>query len=914
MLASILPYAPAAAQAHSMGPMIGDKWIDFQGQTFLRHVFHPNGTVVVSDGIGASLVIGGLELPFTHRTELLDYCNGTVAYRLSFMCLGMMYEVWEAFDFNSRPSEVKITIRGAMPMSGQIAIPLRAGAGSVAKHDDASKIFRCVRSGDTGNQSSGVGFDWSDMGPMTAFSSSTSKITANVSRSFLIDPSTVGTTSYIYSTLRPFQRKSFYANGRYWVFYVEGSNIVFRTSTDGSSWSASTTVRSNADPDSQYCVGGHFSVFFDGTYLHYAYADDASSGSLYYRRGIPNSDGSMTWSAVEQTAYSQSGYNPSDPFVSVDSSGYPWIGFSCYSSGHRAYVTKSSKNDGTWTTESGFPYQLTNSLNDYNRVTIVPLTSQKVYAIYTASGGCRVYGKLWTGSWGNEEQVSTGASTIQSGSYYSAVASSDDIHFVYLSSSTVKYIKRIYGTGWQSEVTVQSSVTTTSAPVLSINTATADLCCFWGGSPTADHIYYKKCVGGTWDTDPTDWIDESTDHLTANDRLTSFYKDYGGKIGLVYMTKTSADYNTRYQTMTMGISTVNTATYQPFQRKCFYANGRFWVFYSDGTNMVFITGTNGIAWSFPTSVRSCDNGEKFSIWFDGNYVHYACCAESDNAAIYYRRGTPNSDGTITWSTQQTAVAGVSGTTYSLPCIAVDSNSYPWIGYRKVTGTTPKRPMVTKSTKTDGTWTTDTGNGFPYDLAGYDLSAWFVVPVPLTGGKVTCLFSSNGNYVRARSWSGSAWGTDKTTASVVTTYYLSAVAQGDSVHVVFLTDGGYAIIKYAKYTYDPTNPSWGTEVNVQGAPGNYVTSTSAPVLSINTANNDLYCFWASHPTTDHIYYKKCVSGTWDTNPTDWITETTDHLTANDLLTCFYKDYGNYIGLVYMTATSANYNIRFNYGPA
>jgi hypothetical protein len=242
---------------------------------------------------------------------------------------------------------------------------------------------------------------------------------------------------------------------------------------------------------------------------------------------------------------------------------------------------------------------------------------------------------------------------------------------------------------------------------------------------------------------------------------------------------------------------------------------------------------------------------------------------------------------------------------------VDSNSYPWIGYQKVDASS-KRPMVTKSTKTDGTWTTDTANGFPKDLTGWDLTYGFTLPVPLTGGKVTCIYATYNSPIRAKCWTGSSWSNEASiSGSAISFYRLSAVAQGDFVHLVYLDNPDYPIIKYSKCTYDAISPSWSTPVNVQGASGNYVTTTSAPVLSINTANNDLYCFWASHPTSNHIYYKKCVGGTWDSSPTDWIAETTDGLTANDLLTCFYSSYGYKIGLVYMTKTSSPYNIRFNY---
>jgi len=72
LLTSILPYAPASAQTSQAGLVIMDKFIDSANQMFLRHRFFQNGTIAVSDGLGASLVIGSLELSYAHKTELID--------------------------------------------------------------------------------------------------------------------------------------------------------------------------------------------------------------------------------------------------------------------------------------------------------------------------------------------------------------------------------------------------------------------------------------------------------------------------------------------------------------------------------------------------------------------------------------------------------------------------------------------------------------------------------------------------------------------------------------------------------------------------------------------------------------------------------------------------------------------------
>jgi hypothetical protein len=352
---------------------------------------------------------------------------------------------------------------------------------------------------------------------------------------------------------------------------------------------------------------------------------------------------------------------------------------------------------------------------------------------------------------------------------------------------------------------------------------------------------------------------------------------------------------------TVGTSTTTDATEYPFQRKSFYANGRFWVFYSDGTNMVYCTSTDGSTWTAATTVRVATHGFDFSVWFDGTYLHYAYAAAS---SIYYRRGTPNADGTITWSAAEQTVSTTSNAAY-YPMVSVDSNGYVWIGYLE-----NNYPYVIKSGNNDGTW----GTGTITQLSGTASSYWRVSIVPLTAGKMLAIYAQSGATVKAKVWNGSAWGSAEvpTTSKIHTGYYHSAVAQGDDVHLTFLEYDTYDIL-YVKYTYS-TN-SFGTETTLKAG----ATSRSVPVISIDTATNDLYVFAATKTTetpagwtANHIYYIKYTasSGTWG-SWTDWIDETTEVLTYADRLTCFYKAYGSKIGLEYMTKTASPYNVRFNF---
>jgi hypothetical protein len=333
-----------------------------------------------------------------------------------------------------------------------------------------------------------------------------------------------------------------------------------------------------------------------------------------------------------------------------------------------------------------------------------------------------------------------------------------------------------------------------------------------------------------------------------------------------------------------------------FQRKTFYANGRFWVFYVAGTNMVYRTSTDGLTWTPPTTIRSAVYGYSFSVWFDGTYFHYAYAYST---SIYYRRGTPNSDGTITWSAPEQTVSTV-GNKAMYPMISVDSNGYVWIGYRD-TKSNKDYPYVIRSGNNDGTWGT-TPSGFPYQLSTTSSTSWKVSIIPLTSGKMLAIYASDVTTVKAKRWDGSAWGSEvATTSAIYVAAYHSAVAQGNDVHLVFLKSPGYDIL-YTKYTY--SSNSFVGETTLQAGATNY----SAPVISIDTSTNNLYVFWAGYPTANHIYYRKYNGTNWET-AVDWISET--QLTYNDRLTCFYQNYGNKIGLAYMVTQDSTYYVKFDF---
>lgn len=225
------------------------------------------------------------------------------------------------------------------------------------------------------------------------------------------------------------QRKIFHAQGRYWVFYAIQStpeNLTYKTSVDGELWSNRTFVRVI---DSSY--GFYFDIWHNSTHIAYA-SNNYTSSNLYYRIGELETDGSISWVTAEQYV-GNGGDDPSytRPVLTLDSDGYPWVVFRASSSW--VNVTKSSTNDGTWTTASSFPRHANTNGFTATAHNIIALTNRKIYVIWAFEGSSAWNGKLWNGTdWYPhpylEERILNPYSA--NSPLHSLVSDGDDIYFV----------------------------------------------------------------------------------------------------------------------------------------------------------------------------------------------------------------------------------------------------------------------------------------------------------------------------------------------------------------------------------------------------------------------------------------------------------------------------------------------------
>jgi len=317
------------------------------------------------------------------------------------------------------------------------------------------------------------------------------------------------------------QHQIFYIHNMYWIFYCDGSNIVYRTSSDGITWSEKTVIRPSTRA---YAI----SFLYDGENIHYAYAFNIDGNQpVYYRRGTPNPDGTITWHTDEQ-AITTAELGGTSPVLAIDSDGHVWIVYQQGITGenpHKLYVTKNARTDEIWETESGYPMELDDPAN-YGFPTgtraqgsIVALTGGKMYVCYGFADSpsdqtSPVYGRLFDGaSWGSVETISSRNLSILGGNSVLAFSNGDDVYCVYpVRAGTgiqIAFNKRTYGVGWGTEENVSNILPFTGetgdaneavGPTATYNPTTDELWVFYA-NVEKNAIYYRKRTSGTWENE-----------------------------------------------------------------------------------------------------------------------------------------------------------------------------------------------------------------------------------------------------------------------------------------------------------------------------------------------------------------------------------------------------------------------------
>jgi hypothetical protein len=335
----------------------------------------------------------------------------------------------------------------------------------------------------------------------------------------LLDKSLVVNNGELFQIGNGSQRKCFYAQGRYWVFYIkENGNgyIGFKSCKDGV-WSAETNL-------GYVELFPRFSLVFDGTYVHYACTSGwAGMEDLSYRMGTPNQDGTISWLTDNQRIYNSGQKILAS--IGVDSSGYPWILYREWNGGWAAYevhIIKSSTKNGVFTVAGGFPQ------SGWSGEAILALNTTDVSFLRQTAGNINhVYSV--TGSPPYTENV-IAALVPYGGSSWSVVTDGGNIHMVMQEAVTgnIKHVARISG-AWVVN-TVVAGLAAVVYPSIS-KCPQGYLMCFW---IIGDRLYYKTYVNGSWDVTVTDC--GALGSATLNNYINTFEINSGAGTGINYIT------------------------------------------------------------------------------------------------------------------------------------------------------------------------------------------------------------------------------------------------------------------------------------------------------------------------------------------------------------------------------------------
>lgn len=335
-------------------------------------------------------------------------------------------------------------------------------------------------------------------------------------------------------------RKSFFAAGRHWVFYLlqADNHVYYKTSADnGATWSVATDVRLSA-------TAGYMdnsSIWYDGAFGYYAISDGTH---IYFRRFTPNSDGTITYSAAE-TLITTVAAGVFQPIISVSHGGHAWI-MDCKNTGggnSQIDVWRNDNTDGTWATSAGFPYAFQPSdIVVKIPAGIVPLIGEQMYA-FAMIGSLFGYGRLYNAGWGAWEQIAAGNCWAQSLNGVADLAG--NVYLTWINAATFETYARIrtFGVGLGVVTTIQAAVGAPNPTTTFYDAINNVPYIFRANLPAAKNIGWKKYSGGAWSGSWTLLVTDANGP-TANSYLNCNYRNYTNKLNLQYKQSiANDDYN-----------------------------------------------------------------------------------------------------------------------------------------------------------------------------------------------------------------------------------------------------------------------------------------------------------------------------------------------------------------------------------
>jgi hypothetical protein len=340
------------------------------------------------------------------------------------------------------------------------------------------------------------------------------------------------------------------------------------------------------------------------------------------------------------------------------------------------------------------------------------------------------------------------------------------------------------------------------------------------------------------------------------------------------------------------ISTIdaNSSEYivHPWQKQIVFANSLYWIFYNDvNYKICYRTSSDGITWSEKTLVT--DVYYDFSIFLKPSTTTIHLVYSKTYSALYYRQGTLNANGTISWGPQQTVRTAVVSVTFQHATVTVDSSGYPWVGYiYRPNG--PWLPYVIKANDTSGSsWGTPT----KLDSSGTK-SFQGVYIIGLDNGKMYAIYQMYTIPVdmRGKFYNGTSW--DASPTIIVDTGYNQSVTMKDNI-LYFLCPRPNKDLVFKTWT---ESGGWSSETVLAVLEKDYGEH------SIGITDSTIYVYWTK-PSTKEIKFKTSIigSGSWSEEKT--LATETNSIYKNAYISAIDNSKNGVCWII----TVASYSLRF-----
>jgi hypothetical protein len=325
----------------------------------------------------------------------------------------------------------------------------------------------------------------------------------------------VSPVSSVGATAMSYQRKLFYDGTNFWSFYWDGSNTVYRYSTDGGqNWTLGGSFYKTTGVN-------HVSIWYyaAGNIVYTVGDTNAASTNVYLQRGVVSpATHSISWGVgQDKTApVSANALGGKSAYISRDAAGYLWIASNNLSGtspvSYQLTVFRSAAVDTTssWIFSGNMLSQPSSASTDV--CSVVP-TGSNVVAVYGSEGS--VAARTFDGAaWSTDAliyDIGTGnpSNTVNAPPCV-VVGGNGVVHVVYgdghqqpaISKPYIYYVYYAHGT-WSVPYRLDSVSNTlgNDYPTISLDASTGNLYAFWVQTDTSgvpQTVMCRKNVSGTW--------------------------------------------------------------------------------------------------------------------------------------------------------------------------------------------------------------------------------------------------------------------------------------------------------------------------------------------------------------------------------------------------------------------------------